>query len=240
MHERRDGGTPSPEQKHDYFCGVMNHVKLFRDRIEAGRMLAGKLRRYAGRSDVVVLALPRGGVPVAFEVAKALQAPMDVFLVRKLGVPGDEELAMGAVASGGVRVLNEEVVRWNRIGESTIEAVAQREQRELERRERLYRHGRTMPEISDKTIILVDDGLATGTTMRAAITALRSFNPSRIVIAVPTGPPDTCKEFQDEAEVVVCATTPEPFWAIGSWYEDFRQTTDEEVQSFLDRAAANE
>ena len=216
----------------------MSDLKLFRDRVEAGRMLAGELKRYAGRDDVLVLALPRGGVPVAFEVAKALRAPLDVFLVRKLGVPGEEELAMGAVASGGVRVLNKDVVQWHRIRRSTIESVAQREQLELERRERLYRHGRPMPKISNMTIILVDDGLATGATMRAAVTALRSYNPSRIVIAVPTGPPDTCRLFQDEAEAVVCATTPEPFWAIGSWYEDFRQTTDEEVQSFLDRAAA--
>jgi putative phosphoribosyl transferase len=213
-------------------------MKLFRDRIEAGRVVAKELVRYAGRDDVIVLALPRGGVPVAFEIAKALNAPLDVFLVRKLGLPGDEELAMGAVASGGVRVLNEQVVRWYHIPESTIDSVAQREQLELERRERAYRHGRPMPELSNRTIILVDDGLATGTTMRAAVTALRSYKPARIVIAVPTAPADTCKEFQEEVDVVVCTTTPQPFWAVGAWYEDFRQTTDEEVQSLLERAAA--
>jgi predicted phosphoribosyltransferase len=213
-------------------------MKLFRDRIEAGRMLAKELSRYAGRDDVVILALPRGGVPVAFEVAKALNAPLDVFLVRKLGVPGEEELAMGAVASGGVRVLNEEVVRSYRIPKSTLDSIAQREQWELERRERAYRGGRPMPELSKKTVILVDDGLATGASMRAAIAALRSYKPALIIVAVPTGPVDTCREFQREADAAVCATTPEPFWAIGAWYEDFRQTTDEEVQSFLARAAA--
>ncbi|MFZ0930101.1 MAG: phosphoribosyltransferase [Syntrophobacteraceae bacterium] len=213
-------------------------MKLFRDRNEAGRTLARELMRYAGRDDVIVLALPRGGVPVAFEVARALNAPMDVFLVRKLGLPGREELAMGAVASGGVRVLNEDVVRWYQISQSTIDSVAQREQAELERREHAYRGGRPMPELSNKRVILVDDGLATGTTMRAAITALQSYKPARIIIAVPTGPPDTCREFQGEVDAAICLTTPEPFWAIGAWYEDFRQTTDEEVRSLLDQAAA--
>ena len=214
-------------------------MKLFRDRIEAGRTLAGELMRYAGRDDVVVLALPRGGVPVAFEVATALNVPMDVFVVRKLGLPGREEFAIGAVASGGVRVLNEEVVRSYRIPKATIDSIAQREQWELERRERVYRNGRPMPELTNKTIILVDDGLATGTTMRAAVTALRPYKPARIIIAVPTAPPDTCKKFEEEVDEVVCATTPQPFWAIGALYEDFSQTTDEEVRSLLDRAATN-
>ncbi len=213
-------------------------MEIFRDRIEAGRMLAKQLKRYAGRKDVIVLALPRGGVPVAFEVAKALNAPMDVFVVRKLGLPGDEELAMGAVASGGVRVLNEQVVKWHHVPQTAIDSVAKREQRELERRERVYRGERPMPELSNRTIILVDDGLATGTTMKAAVTALRSYKPARIVIAVPTAPQETCKEFEEQVEVIVCATTPQPFWAIAAWYEDFRQMTDEEVRSILDEAAA--
>jgi putative phosphoribosyl transferase len=201
-------------------------------------MLAKELSRYAGRADVVVLALPRGGVPVAFEVAKVIDAPMDVFIVRKLGVPGHEELAMGAVASGGVRVLNEDVVRWHRVLPSTIDSVVQREHQELERRERIYRHDRPLPELSNKTVILVDDGLATGASMRAAVAALRSYQPARIVIAVPTAPHEVCEELRREADAIVCATTPEPFWAIGAWYEDFTQTTDEEVRNLLDLAAA--
>lgn len=213
-------------------------MKPFRDRTEAGRLLAKDLMRYAGRDDVVVLALPRGGVPVAFEVAKALNAPLDLFIVRKLGVPGREELAMGAVASGGMRVLNEDVLRWYQISQNTIEAVAQVEMQELERRERAYRGNRPMPELSNRTVILVDDGLATGTSMRAAITALRPYKPAQIIVAVPTGPADTCKEFQHVADAVVCVTTPQPFWAIGAWYEDFSQTTDQEVQSLLALAAA--
>jgi putative phosphoribosyl transferase len=212
-------------------------MRLFRDRVDAGKRLTKELKRYAGRDDVVVLALPRGGVVVGFEVARALSAPLDVFVVRKLGLPGREELAMGAIASGGVRVLNEEVVRWNRVSDSMIDAVALREQRELERRELLYRSGRPMPDLRNKTIVLVDDGLATGTTMRAAVIALRSFKPAHMIIAVPTGPPETCKEFEEEVETVICATTPQPFWAIGIWYEDFRQTTDEEVQRLLSAAA---
>jgi len=213
-------------------------MKLFRDRIEAGRMLARELLRYAGRDDVIVLALPRGGVPVASEVAKALKAPLDVFLVRKLGLPGDEELAMGAIASGGVRVLNEDVLRWRKVPDSTIDLVTQREQQELKQRESAYRGERPMPDLENKTVIIVDDGLATGTTMRAAVTALRAFKPSRIVVAVPTAPPDVCRELQEEVDSVICATTPEPFLAIGAWYEDFRQTTDEEVRSILELSAA--
>jgi len=212
-------------------------MKLFKDRFEAGRMLARELMHYADRDDVVVLALPRGGVPVAFEVAKALNAPLDVFLVRKLGLPGREELAMGAIASGGVRVLNEEVVGWYKVNEKVIDSVAQREQRELERRERAYRGNRAMPLLRNRTAILVDDGLATGTTMRAAVSALRKYNPARIVIAVPTAPQETCREFREVVDSIVCATTPQPFWAIGAWYEDFSQTTDEEVRDLLDKFA---
>lgn len=208
----------------------------YRDRREAGRELARRLEYYANRPDVLVLALPRGGVPVAFEVARALSAPMDVFLVRKLGVVGHEELAMGAIASGGVRVLNEDVVRQLKISPGTIDAVAQKEQRELERREVAFRGSRPPPPIEGRIVILVDDGLATGSTMRAAVVALREHSPSRIVVAAPIGASETCKEFQHEADEVICARTPEPFYAVGMWYENFAQTTDEEVHELLDRA----
>lgn len=207
----------------------------FRNRIDAGRRLAERLAAYAGRPDVLVLGLPRGGVPVAFEVARALGAPLDVFVVRKLGVPGHAELAMGAVASGGVRVLNEEIVGGLGISESQINAVAARELEELARRERAYRNGRASPRISDKIVILVDDGLATGATMRAAVRALRHQHPERIVVAVPTASPDTCEALKAEADDVVCVTTPEPFLAVGYWYDDFAQTTDREVRDLLGR-----
>jgi len=210
---------------------------LFRDRTEAGCQLAAKLAAYACRSDVLVLALPRGGVPVAFEVARALHAPLDVFLVRKLGVPGHEELAMGAIASGGVRVLNEDVVRMLRIPDRMIDAVAAEEHRELERRERDYRGDRPAPQVRGKTVIVIDDGLATGSTMRAAVAALRQQRPARIVVAVPVGAPETCAQFQDEADEAICARTPEPFCAVGLWYGDLSQTTDEEVRDLLARAA---
>src|SRR4051794_35756455 len=209
---------------------------LFRDRAQAGRQLAARLTAYAGRPDVLVLALPRGGVPVGYEVARALRAPLDVFLVRKLGVPGQEELAMGAIASGGVRVLNEEVVRTLGIPDEVVDAVAAQEQRELERRDRLYRGKRPAPQVEGRTVILVDDGLATGSTMRAAVAALRRQRPARIVVAVPVGAPQTCEDFQYEADEAVCARTPEPFHAVGAWYEDFSQTTDEEVRDLLGRA----
>jgi putative phosphoribosyl transferase len=212
---------------------------LFRDRTEAGQILSNRLLAYANRSDVLVLALPRGGVPVAFEVARLLHAPLDVFLVRKLGVPGHEELAMGALASGGARVLNEEVVSGLHISEEVIATVAAREQEELARRERAYRGDRPAPEVRDRTVILVDDGLATGSTMRAAIAALRQQHPARIVVAVPVGAHDTCAELQTEADEAVCARTPEPFHAVGLWYDDFTQTTDEEVHDLLARAAEN-
>jgi predicted phosphoribosyltransferase len=212
-------------------------MRLFEDRIDAGRMLAEQLTKYAGRDDVTVLALPRGGVPVAFEVSKALNAPLDVFLVRKLGLPGNEELAMGAVASGGVRVRNNEVVDFYRIPDTVIDSVAEKEKRELERRERAYRGDRPMPSIAGRIVILVDDGLATGTTMRAAVVALRSYKPARIVIAVPTAPSEACEGFRKEVDEVFCATTPVLFRAIGAFYEDFTQTTDEEVRSLLSEAA---
>ena len=209
----------------------------FKNRAEAGLLLAKKLETYAFDPDVLVLALPRGGVPVAFEVAKALDVPMDVFLVRKLGVPGQEELAMGAIATGGVRVINEDVVRLLGIPESIIAAAAVRQQRELERRQQAYRGDRRDPVVRGRIIILVDDGLATGSTMRAAAAALRQQQPKRIVIAVPAAPPETCAEFRAEVDEVVCTITPEPFYGVGRWYEDFTQITDEEVRDLLERAS---
>jgi predicted phosphoribosyltransferase len=208
---------------------------LFRDRREAGRLLAAKLTAYANRPDVIVLALPRGGVPVADEVARALGAPLDVFVVRKLGVPGSEELAMGAVATGDVRVLNDQLVNRLGIPDHLIDAVAVREGQELARRERLYRGGRPPLDVRDRTVILVDDGLATGATMHAAIAALRQLHPARIVVAVPTASPETYEEMRAEVDDVICAITPEAFQAVGRWYQDFAQTTDEEVQDLLTR-----
>ncbi|HEX3523700.1 MAG TPA: phosphoribosyltransferase [Stellaceae bacterium] len=205
----------------------------FRNRTDAGRRLAEKLAAYANRADVLILALPRGGVPVGGEVARTLGAPLDVFLVRKLGVPGYEELAMGAVATGAIRVLNDEIVRGLGISEHEIDATVARELQELARRERLYRGDRPPPDVADRTVILVDDGLATGATMRAAIHALRQQHPARIVVAVPTASPDTCEALKAEADDVICAMTPEPFFAVGHWYEDFTQTTDDEVRLLL-------
>ena len=211
---------------------------LFQDRFEAGRFLASKLKRLANRPDVVVLALPRGGVPVGYEVAKVLNAPLDVFVVRKLGIPGHKELAMGAIASGGVRVLNEDLVRALGIPDELIEAVAAEEEQELERREREYRDGRPPVEVSGRTVILVDDGLATGSSMRVAVEALRKKNPAQIIVAVPVASRTTCAEFESEVDQVICAVTPEPFWAVGQWYRDFSQTSDEEVRDLLRRAAS--
>ncbi len=212
-------------------------VKRFVDRTEAGERLAGKLTQYAGSHDTIVLALPRGGVPVAFEIARALSAPLDVFLVRKLGLPGQEELAMGAIASGGVRVLNKDVIAYLAIPENVIDTVARQELQELERREVLYRGGRPAPEVRGRTVILVDDGLATGSTMRAAIAALKKLEPGRIVVAVPVAPPSALDQLEQEADEVVCVFMPEPFDGVGRWYDDFSQTTDREVRSLLERAA---
>jgi predicted phosphoribosyltransferase len=214
-------------------------VSRFRDRHDAGRRLAARVRGYAHRPDVIVLALPRGGVPVGYEVAKALGVPLDVFVVRKLGLPWHEELAMGAIASGGVRVLDADLIRVARVSENDIERVTAAEQAELERRERQYRGERPFPDLRGKTVILVDDGLATGATMRAAIAALRQEGPSRIVVAVPVSAPETCHAFRDIADDVICAQTPEPFRAVGLWYDDFSQTTDEEVHELLERARWN-
>ena len=201
-------------------------------------MLAARLEKYAGKPDVIVLALPRGGVPVAYEVARTLHATMDVFVVRKLGIPGQEELAMGAVASGGVRVLNDQVVRGLSIPGYVIDAVVNWETEELKRRERVYRGDRPPPDVRGKTVILVDDGLATGSTMLAAVRALRQQGPARIVVAVPVASPDTCELLKAHVDEVVCAATPEPFYAVGLWYRDFSQTTDEEVRELLQRTAA--
>ncbi|MCI0489250.1 MAG: phosphoribosyltransferase [Blastocatellia bacterium] len=214
-------------------------TRLFRDRKEAGRLLADRLKAYAGREDVLVLALPRGGVPIAFEVARELDAPLDVFLVRKLGVPGHEELAMGAIASGGLRVLNEDVVHYLRIPGEMIDIVAEDERRELERRDLLYRSGRPAPDVRERTLILIDDGIATGSTMRAAVKALRQQEPARIIVAVPVAPPSTCDELKSEADEVVCVFVPEPFDGVGRWYEDFSQTTDAEVRHLLELQERN-
>lgn len=211
-------------------------MSLFNDRVDAGRKLAKDLLKYANRSDVLILALPRGGVPVAFEVAKELNVKMDVFIVRKLGVPGNEELAMGAIASDNIRVLNEDVVMSFQIPERVIDMVAENERKELERRERAYRGDRPKPEIEGSTVILIDDGLATGATMRAAAAALKTKNPAKIVIAVPTAAPDICEIFRKEVDEIICLATPEPFYGVGAWYEDFSQTTDKEVCELLDKA----
>jgi len=207
--------------------------RLFRDRRDAGRFLVGLLEKYRGRSDVLVLGLPRGGVPVAYQVAAALGAPLDVFLVRKLGVPGREELAMGAIADGGVVAINDDVVRGLGIAPEAIQRVAARECRELLRREQAYREGRPFPEIAGRVVIVVDDGLATGSSMRAVVEALHELAPERIVVAVPAAPQSTCGELAALAEEVVCATTPSPFLAVGASYWDFTQTTDEEVRDLL-------
>ncbi len=210
----------------------------FRNRREAGQQLSAKLQQYAGQPDVIVLALPRGGVPVGFEVATALDVPLDVFVVRKLGLPWHEELAIGALASGGVRFLDQDLIRVAGVSDDDIRRVTAVEQIELERRERLYRGDRPFPDLAGKTVILVDDGLATGSTMRAAVAALRQEDPARVIVAVPVASPDTCEAFRDIADDIVCAATPEPFHAVGLWYEDFSQTTDEEVHYLLDQARA--
>jgi predicted phosphoribosyltransferase len=209
---------------------------IFRNRYEAGRHLASRLAQYRHKAQVVVLALPRGGVPVAFEVAQSLRAPLDVFLVRKLGYPGQEELAMGAVASGGVLVRNVDLFDRLDIPEHVIERVAERERAELERQQAHYRHNRPPPDIGDRIVILVDDGLATGSTMRAAVEALRRQHPKKIVVAVPVGAADTCDEFADIADEVVCAISSRNFLAVGSWYADFTQIPDDEVESLLEEA----
>ncbi|MCC2637168.1 MAG: hypothetical protein K0Q68_887 [Moraxellaceae bacterium] len=213
------------------------HEPLFKDRRDAGRHLVAALADYAGDGDVIVLALPRGGVPVAFEVAQALKLPLDIFVVRKLGVPGHEEFAMGAIASGGVRVLRDDVVQTLRISPAEIARVAAREQAELERREHAYRGGRASPSLEGRTLLLVDDGLATGATMEAALEAVRQQRPARVVVAVPVAPAETLARLGAHADAVVCVATPEPFDAVGCWYREFPQTTDDEVRTLLAQAA---
>lgn len=208
----------------------------FKDRREAGRILAQDLSAYAGRSDLIVFALPRGGVPVAYEVALALNAPLDIFIVRKLGLPGREELAIGAIASGGIRVLNEDIIHALHIPEEMINLVAQQELRELQRREQSYRGNRPPLDAQGKTVILVDDGLATGASMRAAITGVRTHAPNQIVIAVPTAAPETCEALEFDVNEIVCSMTPEPFLGVGRWYENFSQVSDEEVRTCLEEA----
>ncbi len=211
--------------------------RAFANRSEAGRLLAEKLEKYANRNDVIVLGLPRGGVPVAYEVAKRLHVPLDVFIVRKLGVPGFEELAAGAIASGSVRVLNEDVMRAIPYGDAAIEAVTAKETVELQRREQIYREGRPAPDLRGNVVMLVDDGLATGATMRAAVKALRQSGAAKIVVAVPVGPPDTCREIAQEADETICLSTPEFFQAVGQYYQDFSQTSDDDVRKLLTIAA---
>jgi predicted phosphoribosyltransferase len=213
--------------------GLTRQLDAFANRREAGLALARQLSHLAGRADLVVLALPRGGVPVGFEIARALGAPLDVFVVRKIGLPGYAELAMGAIASGGIRVLNEDVVRWYRPSPEALEAVTRSERLELERRERTYRQNRPLTPVEGRVAILVDDGLATGSTMRAAVLAVRRLKPARVIVAVPVGARETCAALRDIADEVVCALTPEPLRAVGLWYEDFSQTSDEEVRELL-------
>jgi predicted phosphoribosyltransferase len=210
-------------------------LQPFRDRVEAGELLAEGLSHYRDRDDVIVLALPRGGVPVAAEIARRLHVPFDVFVVRKLGVPGHEELAMGAIASGGVRLLNDDVVGPLGIPANVIDAVARREQIELERREELYRGTRAPIGLVGRTVILVDDGVATGSTMRAAVQAVRQQGPAQVIVAVPVGAPETCATLAREADDVVCVRTPDPFVAVGLWYRDFTPTSDHEVRALLGR-----
>lgn len=208
----------------------------FQNRTDAGRKLADDLTKYVARPNVIVLALPRGGVPVAFEVARELRVPMDIFIVRKLGVPGHEEMAMGAIASSGVRVLNRDIVRALRINEDEIQKVAEKEQQELTRREQAYRGNRPQLDLRGCTVILVDDGLATGASMQAAVEAVRQQQPQQLIIAVPVASPDVCESFREMVDEIVCFATPEPFYAVGLWYRDFSQTTDLEVQTFLEKS----
>jgi len=209
----------------------------FLNRVEAGRLLARRLSQYANRAGVLVLALPRGGVPVGYEVAQALHAPLDVFMVRKLGVPGREELALGAIANGGIRALNGEVVEGLQIPDEVIQAVAARELCELERREQAYRGDRPTPDVQGRTVILVDDGIATGSTMRAAVAALRQLEAGRIVVATPTAALSTMREMHADVDEFVAVMTPADFTAVGQWYQDFGQTTDAEVRELLERAS---
>ncbi|HIK31373.1 MAG TPA: phosphoribosyltransferase [Oscillatoriales cyanobacterium M59_W2019_021] len=212
-------------------------MTVFKNRTDAGRRLVKKLVTYANRPDVLVLGLPRGGVPVAFEVAQALHLPLDICLVRKLGVPGHPELAMGAIAQGGIVVLNEEIVRWRRISQGSIDRVIEKERQELERRDRLYRGNRPFRDLREHTLILIDDGIATGSTLRAAIATLKQQQPASIVVAVPVAPPSTCQALAAEIDRVVCLSEPAHLCSVSLWYDDFSQTSDDEVRLLLGRAS---
>ena len=211
-------------------------MTIFENRRDAGKQLAKELSEFKGQNDAIVLGLPRGGIPVAYEVAKALELPLDVFIVRKLGVPGQPELAMGAIASGDIKVMNESVVRNAGISDQQIEEVAHKEKEELKKREKAYRGARPDIDLQGKTVLIVDDGLATGASMRAAISALRKHNPKKIIAAIPTAPRDTCQEFESEVDQIICLRTPSPFWGVGGSYQNFSQTTNEEVRTFLNKA----
>jgi len=211
-------------------------MTIFENRRDAGKQLAKELSEFKGQNDAIVLGLPRGGIPVAYEVAKALELPLDVFIVRKLGVPGQPELAMGAIASGDIKVMNESVVRNAGISDQQIEEVAHKEKEELKKREKAYRGARPDIDLQGKTVLIVDDGLATGASMRAAISALREHNPKKIIAAIPTAPRDTCQEFESEVDQIICLRTPSPFWGVGGSYQNFSQTTNEEVRTFLNKA----
>jgi putative phosphoribosyl transferase len=228
FHTRTRGEPDYMQRRHAGGCGM-----VFRNRVDAGQRLASRLKEFAYRDDTIVLALPRGGVPVGFEVARVLHVPLDILVVRKLGVPGQEELAMGAIGNGGVRILDSEAVRAFHLSPEQVEEVIAREVKELERRERLYRAERETMNVANRTVILVDDGLATGSTMRAAIAVLRQQNVKQIVLAVPVGGASTCKLVGTEADSAVCLFTPKDFYAVGQWYEDFSQTSDEEVRALL-------
>jgi putative phosphoribosyl transferase len=208
-------------------------IEPLQNRVEAGQKLAAQLSVYSNRPDVLVLGLPRGGVPVAYEIAQALHVPLDIILVRKLGVPGHKELAMGAIASGGIRILNEDVVWGLGVPDQVIDSVAAKEEQELERREQTYRRDRPRLDVRDKTIILVDDGIATGATLRSAIAALRTQRPQRIVVAVGVAPAETCRALEAEVDEVVCLLQPDPFWAVGVWYDEFGAVSDQEVCQLL-------
>jgi putative phosphoribosyl transferase len=216
------------------------HYAQFQNRTAAGQQLAARLQPYIDRPDVLVLGLPRGGVPVAYEVARSLNVPLDICLVRKLGAPGHPELAMGAIASGGVRVLNYDVISWLGISSKTIDAVAAKELKELQRRDRVYRGDRSQPDIRDRIVILIDDGIATGSTIRAAISVLKPQRPAQLIVAIPVAPPSTCTALSQEVDDVICLYQPETFYAIGIWYEDFSQTTDETVRHLLTQATRHE
>ena len=211
-------------------------MTIFENRRDAGKQLAKELSEFKGQNDAIVLGLPRGGIPVAYEVAKALELPLDVFIVRKLSVPGQPELAMGAIASGDIKVMNESVVRNAGISDQQIEEVAHKEKEELKKREKAYRGARPDIDLQGKTVLIVDDGLATGASMRAAISALREHNPKKIIAAIPTAPRDTCQEFESEVDQIICLRTPSPFWGVGGSYQNFSQTTNEEVRTFLNKA----